>query len=145
MKFTYRYLKDDTIVNIMAEHNKIGKIGEEIAVKYLLNKGFNVIERNYLCKIGEIDIISHENDSFIFIEVKSKKVKSFSEVKDLHYKPEDNMSYKKKLKMKRAIRHYLSFHKIDEYKKDIEVMLVVVFIEEITKKAKIKLYRNIFL
>lgn len=127
----------------MAEHNKIGKIGEEIAVKYLLGKKFNIVERNYLCKIGEIDIISHENDSLIFIEVKSKKVKTFLEIKNLDYKPEDNMSYKKKLRMKRAIRHYLSFKKIDEYKKNIEVVLVVVFIEEITKKAKIKIYRNI--
>lgn len=129
----------------MAEHNKIGKIGEEIAVKYLLGKKFNIVERNYLCKIGEIDIISHENDSLIFIEVKSKKVKTFLEIKNLDYKPEDNMSYKKKLRMKRAIRHYLSFKKIDEYKKNIEVVLVVVFIEEITKKAKIKIYRNIIL
>ncbi len=127
----------------MAEHNKIGKMGEEIAVKYLLGKKFNIVERNYLCKIGEIDIISHENDSLIFIEVKSKKVKTFLEIKNLDYKPEDNMSYKKKLRMKRAIRHYLSFKKIDEYKKNIEVVLVVVFIEEITKKAKIKIYRNI--
>ena len=71
--------------------------GEEIATKYLLEKGFSIIERNYLCKIGEIDIISHEKNSLIFIEVKSKKVKSFSEVKDLYYKPEDNMSYKNKI------------------------------------------------
>lgn len=143
--FTEMGKKDATIINIMAEHNKIGKIGEEIATKYLLDKGFHIIERNYLCKIGEIDIISHEKNSLIFIEVKSKKVKSFSEVKDPYYKPEDNMSYKKKLRMKRAIRHYLSFKKIDEYTKDIEVVLVVVFIEEITKKAKIRLYRNIIL
>lgn len=129
----------------MAEHNKIGKIGEEIATKYLLNKEFNIIERNYLCKIGEIDIISYESNSLMFVEVKSKKVKSFSDVKDLCYKPEDNMSYKKKLRMKRAIRHYLSFHKIDEYQTNIEVILIVVFIEEINKKAKIKLYRNIIL
>lgn len=129
----------------MAKHNKIGKIGEEIALKYLLSKKFNIIERNYFCKIGEIDIISHEKDSLIFIEVKSKKVKTFLEIKNLDYKPEDNMSYKKKLRMKRAIRHYLSFKKIDEYKKNIEAVLVVVFIEEITKKAKIKIYRNIIL
>lgn len=129
----------------MAEHNTIGKIGEDIAMRYLLNKGFNIIERNYLCKVGEIDIISYEKNSLIFVEVKSKKVKSFLEVKDLYYKPEDNMSYKKKLRMKRAIRHYLSFNKIDEYKINIEIMVIVVFIEIISKKAKIKLYRNVFL
>jgi len=129
----------------MAEHNKIGKIGEDIAVKYLLSKGFNIIERNYLCRVGEIDIISHEKNSLIFIEVKSKKVKSFSEVKDLYYKPEDNMSYKKKLRMKRAIRHYLSFNKIDEYKINIEIIVIVVFMEIVSKKAKIKMYRNVIL
>lgn len=129
----------------MAEHNKIGKIGEDIAVKYLLSKGFNIIEKNYLCRVGEIDIISHEKNSLIFIEVKSKKVKSFLEVKDLYYKPEDNMSYKKKLRMKRAIRHYLSFNKIDEYKTNIEILVIIVFIEVVSKKAKIKMYRNVIL
>lgn len=132
----------------MAKHNLIGKIGENIAIKYLLGKGFYIVERNYFCKIGEIDIISYENNTknnLIFIEVKTKKVDSFKEIKNLYYKPEDNMSYKKKIRMKKAIRHYLSFNKIDEYKKDIEIMLIVVFIEEISKTAKIRTYRNIFL
>lgn len=129
----------------MAEHNKIGKIGEQIAIKYLLEKKFNIIDRNYYCRGGEIDIISHENNSLIFIEVKSKKVKSFLQIKNLDYKPEDNMSYKKKLRIRKAIRHYLSFKKIDEYKKNIEVVLIVVFLEDISKKAKIRIYRNIIL
>lgn len=63
---------------------KIGDLGESIAVKYLKNKGFSIIQRNYRKKYGEIDIVargtkspakdkvSHETDEVVhFIEVKS--------------------------------------------------------------------------
>ena len=46
----------------MAKHNQIGKIGENIAVKYLINKNFKIIERNFNCREGEIDIICNKNE-----------------------------------------------------------------------------------
>src|SRR3989344_2519447 len=53
------------------EKQKIGRLGEDIAVKYLENKGFLVIERNYLKKCGEIDVIAKKAGITHFIEVKS--------------------------------------------------------------------------
>lgn len=50
---------------------KIGEIGESIAVKFLMKQGFKVIERNYTKKCGEIDIIALKQDKIYFIEVKS--------------------------------------------------------------------------
>lgn len=129
----------------MAKHNEIGKIGEDIAVKYLIGKDFNIIKRNHLCKIGEIDIVASDKESLIFVEVKSKKVKDFDETKQIYFKPEDNMSYEKKIKMKKAIKHYLLINNINEYQEKIEIMLIVVFIKELDKKARIKMYRNLFL
>ena len=126
----------------MAEHNKIGKIGEEVAVKYLLSKNFLILEKNYNCKVGELDIICKKEDSLIFVEVKSKKIRNFKEIENLDFKPEDNMSYMKKIKMKKAIRHYLLINKIQEFSICIEV---IVFLEENSKKAKIRLYRDVIL
>jgi putative endonuclease len=43
----------------MAEHNEIGKIGENVTTTFLMKHGFSVLERNYRIKYGEIDIADH--------------------------------------------------------------------------------------
>ncbi|MGO1712280.1 MAG: YraN family protein, partial [Senegalia sp. (in: firmicutes)] len=57
----------------MKKQNKIkGDIGEEIAIKSLLGKGYMILEKNFTTKIGEIDIIAKDKDIVAFIEVKSR-------------------------------------------------------------------------
>lgn len=51
--------------------NEKGKRGEDAACKYLLEKGYSIIKRNYRKKSGEIDIIAVCNNSLVFIEVKA--------------------------------------------------------------------------
>lgn len=51
----------------------LGKKGEDIAASFLEKKGFQVIQRNYRQKIGEIDIIAKQNEWLVFIEVKTRK------------------------------------------------------------------------
>ncbi|MEI6093540.1 MAG: YraN family protein, partial [bacterium] len=52
-----------------------GEIGEQEAVNYLINKGFNIIERNYTRKWGELDIVAKKSNVLHFIEVKSITVR----------------------------------------------------------------------
>ena len=53
----------------------IGKLVEDMAVKFLLEKGYEIIERNFLKPFGEIDIIAKDKDKdfLVFIEVKARK------------------------------------------------------------------------
>ena len=53
-----------------------GKKGEDIAVKYLKRKGYKIIEQNWRCRLGEIDIIARHKDSVVFIEVKTRTDKA---------------------------------------------------------------------
>jgi putative endonuclease len=56
--------------NFISEKQKIGKLGEDVACKYLEKKGYVILERNYTRKWGEIDIVSCETERIHFIEVK---------------------------------------------------------------------------
>ena len=52
---------------------KIGSAYENIAVEYLKKHGYIVIEQNYFCKYGEIDIIAKNENMLVFVEVKYRK------------------------------------------------------------------------
>ena len=56
----------------MNRHINTGKLGEQVALNYLTEKGYNVLETNYRNKIGEVDIIAYDNDILAFIEVKTR-------------------------------------------------------------------------
>ena len=49
-----------------------GKFGEDEAAKYLENKGYKILDRNFYCKRGEIDIIALDKKEIVFIEIKSR-------------------------------------------------------------------------
>lgn len=56
----------------MYKRHETGRIGEEIAVSYLEKMGYEIIDRNFECRQGEIDIIAKDEDYLVFIEVKTR-------------------------------------------------------------------------
>jgi len=63
----------------MTDRRKIGIGGEDKAVNYLEDKGYVILERNYRTRKGEIDIICEKHGILIFVEVKTRKGRSFGE------------------------------------------------------------------
>jgi putative endonuclease len=55
----------------------IGARGEAIAAAYLKGQKYTVIERNFRCKAGEVDIVAREGTTFVFVEVKTRRTLSF--------------------------------------------------------------------
>ncbi len=51
---------------------KIGQAGEKLALTYLINKGYQILEHNYFSKFGEVDIIASYENTIIFFEVKTR-------------------------------------------------------------------------
>lgn len=83
----------------MARHNELGKLGEDIACKFLEKNGLQIWGRNINYKVSEIDIIAIKDNKLHFIEVKSGKVGSFY--------TRENMTRWKQHKLKRAIEIHL--------------------------------------
>ena len=62
----------------MKKDNKfVGKIGEDLAAEHLQNKGYEILERNFSNKFGEIDIITRDKNVLVFVEVKTKRGEDF--------------------------------------------------------------------
>ncbi|QHT69010.1 YraN family protein [Rhodocytophaga rosea] len=63
----------------MAKHIITGNTGEKMASKFLEEKGYEVLERNYRYKKAEIDIIAKKENVLVFVEVKTRKSKLYGE------------------------------------------------------------------
>lgn len=63
----------------MAQHNELGKIGEQLAVDFLESKGYEIIARNYTFQKAEIDIIAKHNNMMICVEVKTRNSEFFGD------------------------------------------------------------------
>lgn len=55
----------------------LGRYGEEVAVAYLQHQGMTVIERNWRCEVGEIDIVAREGSTLVICEVKTRSSTDF--------------------------------------------------------------------
>ncbi len=117
----------------------IGDLGEDLVCKYLFEKGFQVVCRNYLKPWGEIDIVTKKNSRLHFIEVKSVT----REPGRGGFRPEENMHYAKIRRLNRAIQTYLIQHEPDK-EIDWQIDLACVYIDLATQKARIDILENIF-
>lgn len=99
---------------------KIGKLGEDIACKYLQNLGYKIISRNYFCKFGEIDIIAKDNLEYVFIEVKTRTCNSFGS-------PIDSIDYKKIKHLLKSISYYIYSHHLQNYFIRIDAVEIIEF------------------
>jgi putative endonuclease len=61
----------------MAQHNQLGKKGEQLAVDFLIKKGYSIKERNYRFGKAEVDIIAEKSNILAIIEVKTRSSSDF--------------------------------------------------------------------
>jgi len=90
----------------MAEHNITGQKGEEAATNYLLEKKYEILERNWHYKNAEIDIIARFGNELIIVEVKTRKTNYFGE-------PETWVTREKQRLLIKATAAYIEKSKLD--------------------------------
>ncbi len=95
-----------------SDKQKIGKIGEELAKRFLMKHGYSILEENYTKKYGEIDLIAKKDGVIHFIEVKSvivykKSIDIVESVSRETYDPIQNLHPMKLRRLSRVIQVYL--------------------------------------
>ena len=90
----------------MAEHNDFGKLGEELAVNYLTEKGYEILERNWRNIHKEIDIIAKNGKFLVIVEVKTRQT-------DEYGNPDIAVTRKKQRMLISAANAYISKNNMD--------------------------------
>lgn len=101
----------------MYERHETGRIGEDISVKYLEQIGYTIIERNFECKQGEIDIIAKDKNEYVFIEVKTRSSVSYG-------KPKEAVDTTKKKHIYRSAEYYVYLKHLENEPVRIDVIEV---------------------
>ncbi|MEO0091118.1 MAG: YraN family protein [candidate division WOR-3 bacterium] len=110
---------------------KLGKQGELLAEKYLRNLGFKILDKNYRCPLGEIDIIAQDKNTIVFVEVKTRR-------SDFLAEPFESIGRKKQMKLRDLAEYYLAQKGYEDYEIRFDVLSII------SSKQKIEHIRDAF-
>ena len=127
-KFHVLHMPDDT--------KRLGQWGEEIAAKYLLDRGYKILDRNYRNTIGEIDIIGEKEGILVFVEVKTR-----NSIHADNFLPEQSITPQKQAKLRKLGEMYMSKHKYKD-DKGWQIDVMSISIDKSTQKARINHIKN---
>jgi len=124
----------------MEKYNKIiGNIGEQYAVSYLQKEKYKIIDKNYRCNYGEIDIIAFDKDCLCFVEVKTRTTCKYG-------RPANAVNYPKRRHIINCAKVYISSKRLGNYKARFDI--VEVFMKNDDNKIrieKINIIKNAFM
>ena len=116
----------------MAEHNELGKLGEQLAVDFLLEKGYEIKERNWRFQKAEIDIIAQLENVLAAVEVKTRSTDDFGD-------PQEFIKPKQKNLLITAMNEYVVSKDLD-----VEVRFDIIGIIKNKQETKIEHFEDAF-
>jgi putative endonuclease len=115
------------------KRHSTGALGERLAQDFLKRKGFRILETNYRCREGEIDIVARQKDCLVFVEVRTKSNLQFGS-------PEESISAAKMKHLKQTAMCYCQDH--DGLRGSWRIDLVAVEFDSNNKLRRIELIEN---
>lgn len=79
----------------------IGHKGEELAAQFLAAQGYSILQRNYRCRLGEIDIVARDGATTVFVEVKTRSSGRYGQAQEA-------ITYRKRAKLRRLGEYYVA-------------------------------------
>jgi putative endonuclease len=117
----------------MAEHNELGELGEQMAVNFLLKKGYKIVDRNWRYLKAEIDIIAQkEPNTLVIVEVKTRSNSFIGN-------PQEFVTDKKIKLLVKAANEYVIANKLD-----VEVQFDIIAIVKNSKYQKVEHLEDAF-
>lgn len=116
----------------MAEHNELGKLGEELAVEFLQKNGYDILETNWVFQKAEIDIIAQKENILAIVEVKTRSTVYFG-------LPQDFVKPKKIQLLVKAVNEYVISNELD-----VEIRFDIIAIHKEGKNYKIEHIEDAF-
>ena len=101
-----------------APHLLQGRKGERAAARYLLRHGFDILARRYRGRSGELDVIAFENDTLVFIEVKTRSSSAFGE-------PWEFVDWQKQQSLRRTAEEFIADHDLGQYSYRFDIVSVL--------------------
>lgn len=117
----------------MADHNELGDKGEQIAIDFLLEKGYKILEKNYRHLKAEVDVIALKEETLVAVEVKTRTSAYFGN-------PEEFVSPKKIKLLVSAIDYYVVQRDLD-----VEVRFDIIAIIQNKNQTKVEHLEDAFL
>ncbi len=102
----------------MSTNQELGAYGEQLASQFLEGLGFEIVDRNYRCKFGEIDIVARDEDTIVIVEVKTRSNVTFG-------LPAEAVTNRKVQTLRRLAAHWMSEAKQPVNAVRIDVISVV--------------------
>ncbi|MGN1302767.1 MAG: YraN family protein [Clostridia bacterium] len=99
--------------------HELGRIGENIIADYITKLGYKVVERNFACNQGEIDIVAKDKEELVFIEVKTRTDISYGEASEA-------VTDTKKRHLINSIKYYIYKQKLENQPIRIDVAEVYI-------------------
>jgi len=115
------------------EKKELGKKGEALALRFLKKRGYQIIERNYVCKMGEMDIIAKEKDTLVFVEVKTRTSTTFGP-------PQLAVDPAKQMQLSKVALSFLKEKRLEDAKARFDVVAILLG----PKGEEIELIRDAF-
>jgi putative endonuclease len=110
----------------------LGHVGESAAVRHLLGLGWMVLERNYRCRAGEIDVVARDQESVVFVEVRTRASEAFGT-------PEESITPSKARRMMTCALTYMATH--PDLSADWRIDVIAVRVER-DRTLSVSHYRN---
>lgn len=102
---------------ISGARRRLGQMGERLAAARLENCGYRIVERNFRCRYGEIDLIASEGQDLVFVEVKTRR----GTVCGL---PEEAITSRKARTLQTVASHYLDLHQLADCSWRIDIVAI---------------------
>ncbi|MFQ6111291.1 MAG: YraN family protein [Nitrospinota bacterium] len=116
-------------------HLRVGSRGEHLAERELKRCGYKIVERNFRCAVGEVDLVAWDGEVLVFVEVKTRTRADFTT-------PQEAVDWKKRRKLAQACEHYLLKRGLKDVRCRFDVLAVL--LPEGRGKAEVAIIRDAF-